>query len=82
MYKFWCGVILRDFMSETSTYIFISNQQPFNYICVTIIKKLNTIYYIIFIKKMLKKHLNETNKIEIQNESKPIVATFVSKAVT
>ena len=31
---------------------------------------------------MLKKHLNETNKIEIQNESKPIVATFVSKAVT
>ena len=45
-------------------------------------KKLNNIYHIIFINKISKITSLLNKKIEIQNESKPIVATSVSKAVT
>jgi len=57
--------------------LFISNSHTHHYH-----KKLNNIYYIIFINKIsqITSLLNKKN--EIQNESKPIVATSVSKAVT
>jgi len=46
-------------------------------------KELYDIYYITFINKISKNNICiKQTKIEIQNESKTIVATSVSKAVT
>jgi len=42
-------------------------------------KKLNNIYYIIFLKNVNKHIFIKQRSIEYQNESKLIVATFVSK---
>jgi len=59
------------------------NNNLFCYIRVTITKKLYDIYYITFINTISKNNICiKQTKIEIQNESKTIVATSVSKAVT
>jgi len=60
MYEFWCGVILRDVRSAILTthqnkYIFF-HKQPITFLLHTRYyhKKLNIIYYIIFINKISK----------------------------
>ena len=69
MYEFWCGVILRDVI-----YYY------FYYIRVTI-KSLITLLYN-FHQQNLKNNIYiKQTKIKILNESKPIVATSVSKLI-